>query len=481
MTYRDRPVFTWSLDWSREVDGHSEFDLREVVAGFGTPGQFADQTQVIRGWSGQVWLDTLDQIEAFDAFTATAAGRLIGFWFPTPQAAFRILRAVSPIACDIEGEAFAAAFADRPATFVWFTRAGYTPRGARVVTATPNGDGTSRVTFEEAVTADPSWLAWDLTYVRFADDAHEAEVRSEQQELRRVQVIELPSEYAAVEIGERPVYLYRLWVGEGEDRVEWRWTSFAWDIEGVGPESETYIARRITHGAIRFDITGVSQGVTLDVDRELADSPFPVAFPPHGCQPLHVSIASADYADLSAPSVLFTGLVSSISVSGRLLRARCSTHWGQADVPAFLFGPRCLYRLFEPDTCRLDRTAHEQPVTLVSVSGRDVVVSGDGLPGRPVNHFAEGLLEAGAGLAREVRLVLTSSAVVGGALVLRLNAPLRFNAAGAPATLLPGCDGRWSTCDSKFANTPNFGGHRFALRNLALKAIEVATPSGGKK
>ena len=47
--------------------------------------------------------------------------------------------------------------------------------------------------------------------------------------------------------------------------------------------------------------------------------------------------------------------------------------------------------------------------------------------------------------------------------------------------LIPGCDGRDSTCQSKFNNFPNWGGHRVPLKNLSLKALEIQSGAGGKK
>jgi uncharacterized phage protein (TIGR02218 family) len=137
--------------------------------------------------------------------------------------------------------------------------------------------------------------------------------------------------------------------------------------------------------------------------------------------------------------------------------------------------------VFEPSTCRLARVDFEQAVTLAVVDGRAVTVSGPGLTGVAANWFAEGWLEVGTGLAREVRLILTSTSESGGSVVLTLNAPLRFNATGTEAALVPGCDGRWNTCDQKYANTVNFGGHRFAMGNLAIKALDIPAAGGAKK
>jgi len=150
-------------------------------------------------------------------------------------------------------------------------------------------------------------------------------------------------------------------------------------------------------------------------------------------------------------------------------------------VPTFHFSSRCQYRVFDPATCGLDRIDWEKAATVSAMNGREVTVTGVPLYGVLANWFAEGWLEVGMGAQREVRLILAHPAESGGALTLTLNAPLRFNTTGATVTLVPGCDGRWATCDGKFGNSAAFGGHRFALRNLAIKALEIPEANGGKK
>lgn len=478
-TYRERPVFEWPIDWSALPAGRIEYDLTEIALGFGAEAFYGDQEHAVQGWRFQVVLDTPEAIDTFDAFTAALQGRLIGFWLPTPVAAFRIVAGGTAGQCDIAAEGLAETWEDHPAVFVWFTKAGQTSKGVRIVGVTDNGDGTERVTFEETVSVDATWQAWVLAYVRLAEDTEKAEFTAEGRETRLVQVIELPAEYAALETGSQPVFFYHFWMGEDANRADWHWTSFAWDLD-VG--ELTFLTKRITHGAIQYDTTGVRHGVEIEVERT-ADSPFALTFPPHGCQPLHVEIATADYADVSAPTVLFTGIVTSVQAEGRKLKARCVTLWGgeQTRVPAFYFSARCQYRVFDPATCGLDRALWEKTATMSAVNARSVTVTGVSLYGVLANGFAEGWIEVGTGAQREVRLILANAQENAGAVTLTLNAPLRFNTAGATVTLIPGCDGRWVTCDSKFSNTANYGGHRFALRNLAIKALDIPQIHGGKK
>ena len=85
------------------------------------------------------------------------------------------------------------------------------------------------------------------------------------------------------------------------------------------------------------------------------------------------------------------------------------------------------------------------------------------------------------GATYEVRTILGSSAEAGGEITLTLNAPLSSAVANDACTLYPGCDGTDGACILKLFNFANWGGNRVPLRNLALKAMEIKTGSGGKK
>lgn len=103
------------------------------------------------------------------------------------------------------------------------------------------------------------------------------------------------------------------------------------------------------------------------------------------------------------------------------------------------------------------------------------------LAGTPAHWFAGGWLETGSGSTFELRTIVASNAASGSNVALLLNAPLLFANPNALARLFPGCDGTEGACKTKFSNFVNFGGHRFALRNLAIKAVEVKVSAGGKK
>jgi hypothetical protein len=72
------------------------------------------------------------------------------------------------------------------------------------------------------------------------------------------------------------------------------------------------------------------------------------------------------------PVPIFRGLALSASVQGKKETVRCASAMDsmRANVPAMMLQPRCNYRLYEPNTCRVDSDLHKLAVTLASASGR---------------------------------------------------------------------------------------------------------------
>lgn len=69
------------------------------------------------------------------------------------------------------------------------------------------------------------------------------------------------------------------------------------------------------------------------------------------------------------------------------LTAVCVPRHTKGAVPAFLFGGRCPYRLFDADTCRFAAAGF---TTVTVVNGRQVTLRGASLAGQAANGFAEG-------------------------------------------------------------------------------------------
>lgn len=483
MDYLDRPVFEFAIDWNRRPSARFEYDLRTLEIGFGPPEFAPLQDHVVHGFEFEVLMEDPDQIIAVESFFDAVKGRLRGFWFPGPQEAFRIAAFVETTpettVFDIAAQGLAQTLGDHPATHVYFTKQGQESLAAEILEVTDNGNGTERVTVGPVGTIDQTWRAWPLHYVRLAQDVEQGRFEAEGVLVYSLRVVELPTEYVLAETGQRPVFGYHIWSDFNGEAQFWYFTSHPIDITLGGQD---YVARRITHGPLSFSARGDREEVEIETLYE-ADNPLSLLFPLKLSTPLWVEIVEGNLAVEDAPVPIFRGLALAASVQGKKETVRCASAMDsmRANVPAMMLQPRCNYRLYEPNTCRVDPDLHKLAVTLVSASAREIVVSGAGLAGKVAHYFAEGWVQFGTGSTYEVRTILGSTAEAGGQVTLTLNAGLSFAVATDGGTLYPGCDGTDGACQVKFSNFSNWGGHRIPLRNLALKAMEIKAGSGGKK
>ncbi len=479
MIYLGRPVFTFEIDWSRLPSARFEYDLRALEIGFGPPEFTPLQDHVVHGFQFEVLMDSPEAIAAVEAFFDAIEGRLRGFWLPGPQEAFRITAPVDATSFDIAAQGLAQRFGEHPATHVLFTKPGQTPIATQMLAAADNGDGTERVTVQAAAPVDATWRAWPLHYVRLAQDIEQGTFEAEGVLVYSVRVVELPTEYALAETGQHPVFLYHIWSDFNGAVQQWFFTSHPLDLDLAG---QTYIAKRITHSALSLSSKADREEVSLETLYE-PDNPLSLLFPLRLSTPLWVEILEGNLVSDSLPVPIFRGLALSASVQGKKETVRCASAMDsmRANVPSMMLQPRCNYRLYEPNTCGVNPDLHKVAVTLVSASGREVIVSGAGLTGKAAQFFSEGWVQFGAGATFEVRTVLGSTAEDSGEVTLILNAPLGYAAAADAGILYPGCDGTAGACTLKFSNFANWGGHRIPLRNLALKAMEIKVGSGGKK
>lgn len=480
-TYVDRPVFGWEIDWATTPFQRLELVLNEMDAGFGDVAFWRDQLHVVHGWQFAVPL-TGDDIRDVEDFIGDLHGRRAGFWVQTPVQAFRIVQGVSGNRLLIRDRAMAETWEDLPSVHVAFTKRGQPTQRQQVTAVVDMGDGTERVDLGGAteMNMDHTWQAWVLAYVRLSDDVERGSFEGEGALYRTFRVVELPHEYASYELGERPVYLYHFRTEGGGSPVDWRLTSFAWDLDDG---TNTWTAARITHGAIRRSMDPSREQVQIEAELDPASPLFQLC-PPALAMPLLVTIYEADYTALETKTVIATGRVlGPVEVDGKTVKAGVDSilDLGGGNLPAMVFQPRCNYRLFEAGTCRVDRAAHEVAVTITTMNNRTLVVNGAGLSGAAVNHFAEGFIETGSGNTFERRTILASTVATGSTVTITLNAALYFAEETDAAVLLPGCDGLPDTCITKFNNFDNFGGHRAAFRNLAIKGLETPEIDAAKK
>ena len=501
-TLANRPVFDFDVDWSSVPRKQFSYDLNERTLGYALPRYERLQSHTTQGFSFQMLLESEAAIVAWDAFTAELKGRLGGFWCPSPFGALEIEPDVA--ANDqflIKDQNLRAYYTDHPSThlaagegeearqcaYLAFSRPGHATQYGQIkltggVTATL--DGRERVLLEtplpEAV--DETWHCTKLLYVRLATDTEAGEFYGEGKQIRTVRVLELPLEYAEIETGQMPVYLYEFWHATDTDPVVWRLTGLNEDIASNG---ETFTSAAIEHGEWVRSMRD-SAGIEIRGWNE-PSNPLSMFVPFKVPTSLWLTVYETTYGTPNVRSTVFTGKVLSVKPQGQYLVAKCASF---GDVfgrrfPRFYLQPRCNYFVYDQN-CRA--TVRECGANITYISGRQVKITfllSPPFPGRPesadFNFFALGYCYTGTGETFELRSIRQSQL---NGLVLTLKVDRAFEQAhvGSLLQVVPGCDGSATQCSQKFYNFVRFGGHpNVPGANPSVVGLTPATPSGNKK
>ncbi len=494
MNYIGRPIFQFQINWANDISRAFTYDLREVALGFGAEEFTSRQQYVASGWSVRVDLIDGSLITEFDAFTAALRGRLYGFWLPVPLEAMVITAAVSSTQFDITDQGLADSLTDSPDQHLYFTGNDVAARAAKILSVTDNGNGTERVTLDTALSPSPSPddAVSRLHYVRLADDTESATFPRENHQQRTLAMIELPSEYASVELAEepatfQPIYLYHFWMSSPVD-YHWRFTSFASDVISA---NEVFTAAAITHGALRKSMKFESETVEVRATYS-ADHPLSFYLPPMpASRPMNLQISQTSEDDPDTVTVLFTGQIRKVNDNGQTISASCDSFLSvlRQRIPPMLIKATCSYRLFEPRTCKAKQAKFQARgfITVIDNAAQPPTVELElRFPTGPKldpNYFAEGWLHTGEQLGFETRTIFGSTWNSGTSrLTLVLNAPLLEAIVGQEMWINPGCSGSASDCLDKFDNFDNFPGFiAVPAANPSLTAIETRTSAGDKK
>ncbi|HSM84610.1 MAG TPA: phage BR0599 family protein [Candidatus Limnocylindrales bacterium] len=269
-----------------------------------------------------------------------------------------------------------------------------------------------------------------------------------------------------------------------------RWTSYENDLNYLG---NIYTARKVSHGDIRSSLQ--ADKTQLEVKSDLVAGSALVLLATLQMEAplmLTVRVANTDGVNAVAASVIFTGEVETASVKGSRITGTASPSGARFDrkLPRFMLQLTCNYALFGPG-CTLNRADWQFTATVSDpgVPGYPFVFQLSGLarvigtaPAYTQDWFAGGWIEFGAGAAKQRRGILLSSLPAAGVLTVTLDRdPAPYPAIGDAVVLYPGCDGQASTCNFKFNNYLNFGGHPFLpATNPSLIQVQNTT-RGGKK
>lgn len=479
--FLSRPVFTTAINWLDGVSRSFSFDLRELQIGFGAEVYTPLQLHAVNGFVFGLQLSTESDILNHEDFFAALHGRLKGFWLPAPIEAFDIVAGISTTQFDIKAQGLADSWELQPSIYLWLTQDG-TSSGGKIVDVTDNGDGTERITLESALafTPDASTVVSKLHYVRLTDDKEEASFIAEWFEKRTLRVVELPTEYAAAETGEQPVYLYHIWIETQPVAQHWYYTSFAGDIVS---NSQTYAAKPITHGSLKKGIKGDAEKVTIEAFHEIGH-PFLFGFPYPPSRPIKVEILETTFGDPDTTITLFTGQVDSAPRKGNKISASCISllDLDSQRLPNALMGPRCAYHVYDPDTCGVVRdSTWEKAGTITSINGRTIQVTLSASYPAVDHWFAFGWIETGASETEEIRTILDDTKISDTVRELTLDLPLQHATLANAISVIRGCDGKWSTCTGIFGNDKFMGHPYIPTKNPTLVAVDAPVSQGGKK
>ncbi len=489
-TYLSRAVFTFPVDWADQPEASIDYELGVVDLGWNARKYFGDEVDTVHGWRFTTYLSSAAEIAQFGAFFADLTGSIVGFWLPTPLAAFTVLVGLTSSTVKVTYTGLVDVWDAHSELHVWFTKSGASSFGAKVTNVVDNGDGTETITFGTSVvgSVDATWHAARLEYVRLAGNGYTLTALDEGTRAEaQIAVIELPREYVTAETGQSLVWLYRFWTLDGGARRDWYFTSFQEELTVQNSDSSPVLfphtPARIQHGAITRTSDGARESCQLEAEFVNTNPMFNL-IPINLGMFLFVEVRSTTLADTTEIRTLFTGRVIKPSLSGRTITAQCSgmRDIASGNVPGFMLQTRCNYKLFEPNTCRKSRTSFQKTVNIVSISDRTITVSSSGLDGIAAKWFAEGTIEIGENEEFERRTILSSTATDGlHRMVLVLNYRLNFATSSDSAVIIPGCSGSMTDCIAKFDNRVNFGGHGRTRSNLALAALSAPPTGTGKK
>lgn len=476
--YRQLPVFPFDLDWAGGTVTRFLYDLASEQIGFGRISHDPEQNHLAQGFSGKVALTSIAEIRTLEGFTQRVRGRLIGFWLPGAAAELDVIQRVDNTHFDIARCGLADSWDIHPCRHLWMlppTLDRAEAIAVRITNVEEIDPATERITVEEALPAGvgPEWMVCRLHFVRFETDTLTLEHVSPIIADAEIRCYELPLEYTAAELGDRPAYLYHF----REQAVQGalgQWFLTSHDVP-VTWNSQTYTPAPIAHGQLVDSVRGDDDALTLE-SFEFEGSPLRVFVPFAPQRRMFLEITEVRLDD-GVGRLIFSGEVRSVEAKGRKLTANVVTRLDVANrkFPRLVIGRTCSAQLGDA-ACTINVNSFKVTGPITGINRADITLPA--AIGKPANWFAGGhCVLTGGATGREVRQIMASQGSS-----LSLNAPFAAAQVGHTLTAFAGCDRRPDTCIAKFNNFVNFQGHPKIGRNLTLKAAQPAKnqPSGKK-
>jgi uncharacterized phage protein (TIGR02218 family) len=235
----------------------------------------------------------------------------------------------------------------------------------------------------------------------------------------------------------------------------WRYTSYESTI--VGPASNSYTHQSMTHGSINEELNLQTHDCTLDI-QHWAGGVFARLLQNPMADPLTVTIYEGFIANPTAAVAIFTGRATAPKIVGQQLQVSLI---GPGAAILSSQGPRSILQkgcnaIVFDSRCGLSRGTFSLTRTLVSVSGAIATLSAGAA--LPVNgYFQNGYAERVVGGVTQ-RFMIHDSYTTAGNITLVLVGLCIGSTGGESWILVPGCDGTYATCVSRFSNGVNHRG-----------------------
>ena len=497
MIYLTRPVWDIAINWAQSPAVRFDFDLRPIVLGQASPRHTATQQFVSRAWEYELLCETEARIRIVDDFTASVFGRLHGFWFPSPNSHGVVATKINNDSFDQPYSGLIDLWSEDAAVHVVFQPTSGSWYFGKITGVSDNRNGTERVTLQadagRTLNAGDVWR--QLLYVRLGDEVESAEFIADHVQRRRLRVVEIPTEYAEIEAGLRPVYLYEITTpNNAETLIYTRFTNLDVSIQSTlngagGPWLFTSFP--IRHSALRRSLRSGPDDVTIESVHD-PTNPISQYVPNQPTRPLAIKIYETTITAPNTVTAIFSGDVGETSADGAKLTSKCSplgVRRGRK-FPRCLIGPACNWTLFSAP-CSVNKNSFKAVGTVTRVDGPFMTVTmadppiSDKPESKNEQYWALGYLEW-TNPSHGIRGVSDSTVgytITGGVkIMLTLDEDAPATLVGQQVTVFAGCDRSIVVCETKFSNLARFGGFpQVPSENPSVRAMQAQASNGNKK
>lgn len=262
------------------------------------------------------------------------------------------------------------------------------------------------------------------------------------------------------EIKQKPVELYHIWHGDGDQLGTNVWYYTTGDVmvsfdKGDGKGEQNYLPATLKRSLVQYDTTLEVTKMTLQV--AFVEDPVLEFIGTNPIEILWISVMRLhrDLVPLEA-SVVFIGQIKNVSFQGIQASAECVgfEFFLSMPIPLYRYQLTCNWILFD-DHCGVIKTGGtpEYKVTTAVTFTDPTILRSSAL----VDSFGDGYFIFGTVEFRdECRTIIDH---VGNQITL--NYKMRDLESGDTIDVYPGCDRRNTTCKAKFDNLINFLGFPF--------------------